>query len=658
MYGGGVKMYAQTEADAKKALENLEQVTDLATLQKEENRNLYIVAMSDLQRGVLFAEEQDKMSQQDQTNLLDENLVGLVGRCGKWSHYTGVNTETEIDRTDARQLFAFIYHKESFYMYNVATKAFCMVSTKNNMHLGLSKTIIQPITIKKDTYFSLSFSADKGINISNGSGHYHAVRLADDSPNGGNQVVLYKVETQLAENDYKAAIELIDGGTTKTIENLIENSKKFIEESGKGTIGYPNKDACTKEIEALEAAIKNYNKDDNNLGTYLTDLQKAYNDYISVTDVNKLNMPVNGQAYRIKAKYADDKYRYIKFDSGKGRLNVTEPDKEPDENDYSDVFICRHIDKNTYSFVYHDGYLVYYASGKNGMGGCSTGCSEKFTDGTNNAEITLTHIAANTVKHGGSVGADKVLGSLCIQALNTKDNDLFYLMAGTGDFHNSYSGDLAYSDALSTFYYFEEAEYPNKPTLVETKGADLEDVQGITTFSAPFAMVVPEQVSAYVVTTISDSDDKVTATLKQLDGKAIPANTGVILCGAAKQVTMLPATVEQQATVESNLLQHKHTAEKDDVTGNDVYLLGEQNGQTAFYPWTNGTLDMNTAYLKYKDADAVLLSFGNSDSTGIETITSNADNANAPVYDLTGRRVTDTLKNGLYIRNGKKFIVK
>ena len=35
-------------------------------------------------------------------------------------------------------------------------------------------------------------------------------------------------------------------------------------------------------------------------------------------------------------------------------------------------------------------------------------------------------------------------------------------------------------------------------------------------------------------------------------------------------------------------------------------------------------------------------------------------NADAPVYDLSGRRVAvnTTLPKGIYIRNGKKFIVK
>ena len=45
--------------------------------------------------------------------------------------------------------------------------------------------------------------------------------------------------------------------------------------------------------------------------------------------------------------------------------------------------------------------------------------------------------------------------------------------------------------------------------------------------------------------------------------------------------------------------------------------------------------------------------------SGIETTElNNALNNNAPIYDLSGRRVMNAVKGGLYIQNGRKFIVK
>ena len=43
--------------------------------------------------------------------------------------------------------------------------------------------------------------------------------------------------------------------------------------------------------------------------------------------------------------------------------------------------------------------------------------------------------------------------------------------------------------------------------------------------------------------------------------------------------------------------------------------------------------------------------------TGINQIV-NAEQNNAPVYDLTGRRVVRTVKGGLYIKGGNKFIAR
>jgi hypothetical protein len=42
--------------------------------------------------------------------------------------------------------------------------------------------------------------------------------------------------------------------------------------------------------------------------------------------------------------------------------------------------------------------------------------------------------------------------------------------------------------------------------------------------------------------------------------------------------------------------------------------------------------------------------------TGINGVVT--EKADAPIYDLSGRRVLNTMKGGIYIQNGKKFIVK
>jgi hypothetical protein len=62
------------------------------------------------------------------------------------------------------------------------------------------------------------------------------------------------------------------------------------------------------------------------------------------------------------------------------------------------------------------------------------------------------------------------------------------------------------------------------------------------------------------------------------------------------------------------------------------------------------------AYLpKTTEAKTLRFNFGG-ETTAIDAV--EVENANAPIYDLSGRRVLSTVKGGIYIQNGKKFIVK
>ena len=53
---------------------------------------------------------------------------------------------------------------------------------------------------------------------------------------------------------------------------------------------------------------------------------------------------------------------------------------------------------------------------------------------------------------------------------------------------------------------------------------------------------------------------------------------------------------------------------------------------------------------------AVMVNHGGN-TTAIGNVQNNLP-ANAPVYDLSGRRVTKMVKGGLYLQNGRKFIAQ
>ena len=101
----------------------------------------------------------------------------------------------------------------------------------------------------------------------------------------------------------------------------------------------------------------------------------------------------------------------------------------------------------------------------------------------------------------------------------------------------------------------------------------------------------------------------------------------------------------------------------DPSTNANFFILGKKtDGRVKFYYMSNQVLAANKAYYEYKgttSAKSLVFRFDDDNiSTGIslpETIETTGD---AVIYDLSGRRVEGTAKKGVYIRNGKKYIVK
>ena len=145
----------------------------------------------------------------------------------------------------------------------------------------------------------------------------------------------------------------------------------------------------------------------------------------------------------------------------------------------------------------------------------------------------------------------------------------------------------------------------------------------------------------------------------------IPANQGAIVVGEGTY-TFTAGNVT--ADWSANLL--KGSAVNTYVEG-EAYVLGNNDGIGLYKALLNknevgetGTThflnNAGKAYLKLPAASNVkAFLFEGGNTTGIEeSIVAPAFNANAPIYDLSGRRVNNAVKGGIYIQNGKKFIVK
>lgn len=173
---------------------------------------------------------------------------------------------------------------------------------------------------------------------------------------------------------------------------------------------------------------------------------------------------------------------------------------------------------------------------------------------------------------------------------------------------------------------------------------------GYATLYAPVALTIPQNVQAYTAT-FADNN----VTLTPIEG-TIPANTGVVIEAAEGTYNFVITTTEATAT--SDLTGNVATANVDAASA--AYILGKTDAQGVGFFKLNSTdreIKGGRAYYVAPNGGAAAYLF-NGNVTGLEAIKTALNDANAPIYDLSGRKVAKAVKGGLYIKNGQKFIVK
>lgn len=421
-------------------------------------------------------------------------------------------------------------------------------------------------------------------------------------------------------------------------------------------IGYPIESSeAYKNFSSAVATAKSVTK--STVSDYTT-LKAAVSAFKLSSD--NIRMPEDGKAYTITAVSKAGVKSYMNYAASGYTLKSTDA---ADNSSYPETakFVCHKVEEGKYVFVNNDGKFLTYKGHRN----AAVNDNKGYTDGYVNIEYTVgtTPVSFNpqifTLTKVTAAGVTDAYMNLMSKRGNIEKgnyaapNDVYYTIKNSTGY-DAYSSQYL-TDTYSTAFLFEETTYPN--TVTFNAVSDVEGVSNLATFSAPFATVIPEGVTAYYVSTADNS----TATMKAITGKAIPAKTGVILTSqSGDAVTMVPATDETLATIENNKLGNSAGAEKTIAEGDHAYILANGADGTAFYKGQKGTtLKANKAYLTLNVAggeQAISMNFGGN-VTDINQIV-NAEQNNAPVYDLTGRRVVRTVKGGLYIKGGNKFIAR
>ena len=213
-----------------------------------------------------------------------------------------------------------------------------------------------------------------------------------------------------------------------------------------------------------------------------------------------------------------------------------------------------------------------------------------------------------------------------------------HLWQDNRDYVDGWGGDNT-KDKL-THLQLEEVE--NVPVQLNAKG--------LASFYAPYHMVVPTGVEIYVASGFNAAKDRII--LSQFEGKVIPERTAVVLKGTAStkinltyaegNVTVTPPAV--------NLFQGKATPSQI-PTGQEARALKGDEFLVLSTPYVRGF----RAYLSSAAGGATRSQLVFPGVTGVERVAT-AENAEAPIFDLSGRRVEQPVAGQIYVQNGQKFL--
>ena len=150
--------------------------------------------------------------------------------------------------------------------------------------------------------------------------------------------------------------------------------------------------------------------------------------------------------------------------------------------------------------------------------------------------------------------------------------------------------------------------------------------------------------------------------LTEVTGREIPAGQGVVLKSSAATIALTPVLTTQTLTGNELL----GTDVDLSYPGGNVYCLSKSGDAVGFYTYTstdgslgNGTIPAHKAYLVVASAARSFLGFGGDDNTtGISLPEAVVIENDGPIYDLSGRRIEGQPQKGIYVKNGKKVVIK
>lgn len=452
----------------------------------------------------------------------------------------------------------------------------------------------------------------------------------------------------------------VDEATITTIKEAIKTYTKeyYLSDvegikSHLGEVGYPTQ----ADYDALETALKTATTKD----AAATALQNFY---------NSVKYPEDGKAYYIEGvSRGGTRTGYVYFNGTQLKFATELATPMPDEA----IYYCHKLGDRKYMFTTKDGKYLMYATDSNGE---NKGMEDAYD--ANKNTLTLQPMSYDATRNSYTCNNDlltvnkNTVGLFLIRgkrAYNTAwANYDFYLMAGfhSGNFHASSNNTVYYTtNEQTSAFKFVEAPQNNAITTTAVKLSDAADAEtyNLATYSSPFATTLPNDMKAY---TVKNENGTYYLSRLNLTDQVLPANTGVILAAnkaTTTPFTPVPATTAPEAPTDNQLQATSGAAVTIDAATN-AYIFTAKD-KVAFF----GLLSSETnkrrikafkAYLTVESnaAPRLSLNFGDDNvTTGINTITNGEQKADI-IYDLSGRRVMNVQRAGIYIVNGQKRLIK
>lgn len=259
---------------------------------------------------------------------------------------------------------------------------------------------------------------------------------------------------------------------------------------------------------------------------------------------------------------------------------------------------------------------------------------------------TLTELAINSSASGTNTWTLYKINdeSFGIYASSWRGVNLAWKYVGNNEI--DFEEDLSTDDAAKTFRLI-------PATITMPLNYSEADDKTFATTCLPYAVEVAEgqdNIKAYAAKLNEEKTE-----LQMNAVTAVPANQGIILSGESASDNQVVLNVIASAdAIDNDLL-----GTTSEISTEGILSLGRANGtgSVGFFRSTNATLKANRAYLKVDNEtiQSLAMNFGGT-TTGITNAIKNEVNPNAPIYDLSGRRVFNMVKGNIYIQNGKKFV--